>query len=81
MTQADDRILETLQDSGLRLSPRILAANIDYSRHYIARRLAKLEEGELVIKIDEGLYEITDKGVEYLSGELSAEELEFKNQN
>lgn len=76
MTQADDRILETLEDSGLRLSPRILAANIDYSRHYIARRLAKLEEEGLVTKIDEGLYEITDQGRDYLAGDLDAEDLE-----
>jgi len=76
MTQADDRILETLEDSGLRLSPRILAANIDYSRHYIARRLAKLEEEGLVIKIEEGLYEITEKGRAYLAGDLDAEDLE-----
>ncbi|MFC7073250.1 winged helix-turn-helix transcriptional regulator [Halovenus rubra] len=77
MTQADDRILEALEDSGLRLSPRILAANVDYSRHYIARRLAKLEEGGLIEKVDEGLYEITIQGRKYLSGDLSAEDLEF----
>lgn len=76
MTQADDRILETLEDSGLRLSPRILAANIDYSRHYIARRLAKLEEEGLVTRVDEGLYEITEQGRAYLAGNLDADDLE-----
>ena len=76
MTQADDRILETLEDSGLILSPRMLAVNTDYSRHYVSERLALLLESELVEKQGEGLYLITDQGRAYLAGELDAEDLE-----
>lgn len=76
MTQADDRILETLVDSGLVLSPRVLAVNTDYSRHYLSTRLGKLHEAELVDRVDEGLYEITGQGQAYLVGTLDAEDLE-----
>ncbi|MFC4247230.1 winged helix-turn-helix domain-containing protein [Natribaculum luteum] len=76
MTQADDRILETLADSGLILSPRVLSANTDYSRHYLSTRLGKLRDAELVDRVDEGLYQITDRGRAYLEGDLEAEVLE-----
>lgn len=76
MTQADDRILETLSDSELDLSPKVLAANIDYTRHYISARLRELLEHGLVHKVEEGLYRISSKGEAYLTGELSAKELE-----
>ncbi|WP_323172980.1 MarR family transcriptional regulator [Natrialba sp. PRR66] len=73
MTQADDRILETLSDSGLILSPRVLAVNTDYSRHYLSTQLGKLRDAELVDRVDEGLYRITDHGRAYLAGELDTE--------
>jgi len=76
MTQADDRLLETLEDTDLTLSPRVLAVNTDYSRHYVARRLSDLVEADLVQKVDDGLYQITDQGRAYLAGDLDAEELE-----
>jgi predicted transcriptional regulator len=75
MTQADDRILETLEESGLILTPQVLAVNIDYSRHYVSERLALLLDAELVEKRDGGLYQITDRGREYLAGELGSEDL------
>lgn len=76
MTQADDRILETLQDSDLLLSPRILAVNNDYTRQHVSRRLSKLVDAELVKRVDDGLYQITDKGRGYLIGDVGAEELQ-----
>ncbi|PCR90310.1 helix-turn-helix domain-containing protein [Natrinema ejinorense] len=79
MTQADDRILETLADSDLILSPRILSANTDYSRHYLSTRLGKLRDAGLVDRVDEGLYRITDRGTAYLEGNLSADVLENEN--
>ncbi|WP_255681701.1 winged helix-turn-helix domain-containing protein [Natrinema sp. SYSU A 869] len=75
MTQADDRILETLADSDLILSPRVLSANIDYSRHYLSTRLGMLRDARLVDRVDEGLYQITDRGRAYLKGELDANDL------
>ena len=76
MTHADDLILETLEDSGLMLSPRILAVNNDYSRQHVSRRLAELCEAGLVEKVDDGLYEITDQGRAYLSGDIATEKLD-----
>ncbi|QSX00902.1 MarR family transcriptional regulator [Haloterrigena alkaliphila] len=76
MTQADDRVLETLADSDLILSPRILSANTDYSRHYLSTRLGKLRDAGLVDRVDDGLYRITDRGLAYLGGELDAKDLE-----
>ncbi|MFC4438028.1 MULTISPECIES: MarR family transcriptional regulator [Natrialbaceae] len=76
MTQADDRLLETLADSALVLSPRVLSVNLDYSRHYLSTRLGKLHEAGLVNRVDEGLYEITGRGQAYLVGELDADDLE-----
>lgn len=79
MTQGDDRILETLETSGLILSPRVLSANTDYTRNYINKRLRKLRENDLVERVDEGLYRITDRGRAYLAGELDAENLETES--
>ena len=79
MTQTDDRLLETLEDSGLVLSPRVLAFNTDYSRHHVSRRLAELTEAGLVEKVEEGLYRITERGRGYLVGDLDGSELEKKD--
>lgn len=76
MTQADDRILETLQDVEMALSPRVIAFNIDYTRNYVNRRMTHLREAELVDRVDEGMYRISDKGRAYLSGDLDADALE-----
>ncbi|WP_191906050.1 MarR family transcriptional regulator [Haloarcula hispanica] len=75
MTQADDRLLETLDESGMILSPRILGINTDYSRHYVSERLAVLLKSGLIERVDDGLYRITEKGHNYLSGKLDAEDL------
>jgi len=76
MRQVDNRILETLEESGIILSPRILSVNTDYSRHYVSERLPRLLEAGLVEKVDDGLYQITDRGRAYLAGDLDAEDLE-----
>lgn len=76
MTRADDRILETLAESDLILSPHILAVNTDYTRQHITNRLAELVDSGLVTKVETGLYEITERGRGYLSGELDADDLE-----
>lgn len=76
MTQADDRILETLESSDLTLTPRVLAENTDYSRNYINKRMKELRESGLVVRVGDGFYEISDRGRAYLAGELNAEDLE-----
>ncbi len=76
MTQGDDRILETLESSGLVLSPSVIAYNTDYTRNYINKRMRKLLNKGLFERHTEGLYSITDKGRAYLKGEIDASELE-----
>ncbi|WP_049941177.1 hypothetical protein [Halorhabdus utahensis] len=80
MTQADDRLLETLEESSLILSPRILSVNTDYSRHYVSERLAKLLDAKLVEKKGDGLYQITEDGQKYLAGDLDADALARENE-
>jgi len=77
MTAADDRILESLESSNLVLSPRVLAYNIDYTRNYVSKRLSKLVDAGLIEKVDDGLYQITDFGRDYLNGELDAEDIDM----
>ncbi|WP_455448159.1 transcriptional regulator [Natrinema thermotolerans] len=72
----DDRILETLESSGLILSPAVIALNIDKSRDEVNRRLSVLVDHELVQRVKRGYYEITNLGEQYLEGELDASELD-----
>lgn len=71
----DDRILEILE-SGFRFTPAVIAENIDKSRTHVSRRLSELTDYGLVEKPKRGYYEITDRGREYLTGEIDASELE-----
>ena len=75
MNQTDDRILELLDESGLELTPTVLAHNLDYSRSWVSRRLSKLVDAELVAVDDGSYYLITEKGREYLAGDLETDEL------
>jgi len=73
---SDERILEVLYSSDLVLSPAVIEKNIDKSREQINRRLSVLVEYGLVTRVDRGYYEISDRGVEYLSGDLDADDLD-----
>lgn len=79
MNQTDDRILELLEESGLDLSPSVLAHNLDYSRSWISRRISKLSETGLV-ESDGTYYHITEKGRDYLAGDLEAEDLRLDDE-
>ena len=76
MNQTDDRILELLDESGLILSPAVIAVNLEYNRSSISRRISKLVDAGLVETINEGYYRITDLGRDYLVGEIDVKELE-----
>ncbi|QCC60897.1 transcriptional regulator [Natrinema thermotolerans] len=71
----DERILEIL-NSGLLLSPQVIAKNIDKSRVHVNRRLSVLVDYGLVTRVERGYYEIAGPGVQYLEGELDADDLE-----
>jgi predicted transcriptional regulator len=79
MTQADDRILELFEESGLILTPAVLAKNLDYTRNYISDRCRALNEATLLDREGEGFYRITERGTPYLHGELDADDLEDDN--
>ncbi|GAB7019642.1 hypothetical protein JCM18750_25030 [Halostagnicola bangensis] len=71
----DERILEILE-SGLILSPQVVAKNIDKSRVHVNRRLTALVDYGLVVRVERGYYEIAVDGVQYLEGNLDADSLE-----
>ncbi len=75
----DDRILEILSDSGLILSPAVVAINIDKSRDEVNRRLSKLVDEGLVERVQRGYYRITDQGEAYLRGEADVGDLEDRD--
>lgn len=70
MTQADDRILESLMESNMVLSPKVIAYNTGYNREYVSQRISPLLENDMIERVDRGMYEITDRGRAYLRGEL-----------
>ncbi|ELZ09412.1 PhiH1 repressor-like protein [Halovivax asiaticus JCM 14624] len=70
----DERILETL-NTGLELGPTTISKNIDKHRVTVSRRLDVLFQYGLVERPEEGYYEITDLGEQYLAGEIDAGEL------
>jgi len=78
MNQTDDRILELLDESGLELTPSVIAKNLNYSRSWASRRVSKLIEHNLIIQTDNNYYKISQKGQEYLSGDITAEEIKAK---
>lgn len=76
MTQADERILEFLQEKDIVASPAVIAANIDYTGEYISRRCRKLADAGLVQRADATNYRLTTRGEQYLAGDVDAEELQ-----
>lgn len=71
----DERILEVL-DTGLELGPTAIGRNIDRHRTGVSRRLSVLADYGLVSRVDDGYYEISALGRQYLEGELDANDLE-----
>ena len=80
MTRADDAILEFLLNDGnedLIATPAVIEMNIEFGISTVRGRLRKLHESGLVEYFDKsrGAYQISEKGKEYLSGDLDASEL------
>ena len=81
MTMTDLVILEFLDDHDLELSPKPLYRNLNRHGHDIGYstirgRLPELAENGLLEKDSDGYYQLTDRGHDYLSGELDAADLE-----
>jgi DNA-binding transcriptional ArsR family regulator len=81
MTEVDISIIEYLLNEGNReliANPKVIAVNIDYSPNTVREHMRPLRETKLVEYYDEsdGLYQISNRGRRYISGELSDEEVE-----
>lgn len=79
MTKSDPAILELLHESDLNLPPAVISHNVDGISHTtVKRRLPILSEHGLVEKTSEkrGYYRVTDRGRDYLAGNLDASDLE-----
>jgi predicted transcriptional regulator len=75
MTQADERILEFLDEKNIVSSPSVIASNIDYTGEYISRRCRRLTDAGLLQRVDPSNYRITDFGEQFLAGKVDAEQL------
>lgn len=78
MSREDYRILEALGDPDILevQSPAVIAYNLDITRSHVSRRLSEFADRDLVEKIADGKYRITEQGTRYLEGELDASDLE-----
>ncbi|MGB9962349.1 winged helix-turn-helix domain-containing protein [Halobacterium sp. MBLA0001] len=81
MTPVDRDILEQLQNKGaeeLILNPTAIAANIDWGSQTVREHMMVLREYGLVEYFDEdrALYQLSERGSEWLNGDLNTAELE-----
>ncbi|ELY51674.1 winged-helix domain-containing protein [Natronolimnohabitans innermongolicus] len=82
MSLKDGLILEFLAEHDLELPAKPLYRNLNRSGHEIGystvrKRLTELEEHGLVEKVDDaGYYQVSEKGMAYLEGELELSDLE-----
>lgn len=75
MKPTDDLILELLEEEG-QYPPKIIAEKIDKHPKYVGNRCRALRDHDLLRNLGRGLYQITDLGEDYLSGELDTTELD-----
>lgn len=81
MTLSDSVILEFLEEHDLELPPKAIQRNLDRHGHTIAYstvqlRLKELLENGYLVKDENGYYEISEKGMLWLSGNLEPADLE-----
>ena len=75
MKAIDNRLLEYLDEEGVGSPQKIHEdGRIAFTREYIGRRLRLLSNANLIEKVGRGVYRITPKGREYLSGEADLRE-------
>lgn len=73
MKAPDPYILEYLEEEGLSSPSNIHEdGRVPFGRTYINKRLQALEEHEMVINVGNGMYQLTDRGDDWLAGEFDA---------
>lgn len=76
MTGADDRILEFLEEEGPSTPKKMHDdGRVRFSRTYINTRCKELSDYKLIRNLGNGVYQITDLGRRYLTGELDTADL------
>ncbi len=75
MAPVDYEIMLFFDEHAILVSPRVLAANIEYDRQYVSKRCRTLTEAGLLEAVDTGLYQFTETGETYLDGDLDVSEL------
>lgn len=76
MKGADPVILQELANYGGWMKPASLHLNVHFSRNYVGQRCRELARHELLEQHDEGAYRISDRGHQYVNGELNPDDLE-----
>ena len=70
VSQADERILEYFEEEGTASAEMMSEENrVELNKNYITQRLSLLYSAGFLEKTARGVYRITPKGQEYLSGE------------
>lgn len=76
MTLWDDRLMEVIRKKGPSSAGELVDHQyIHVSKSTISRRLNKLADYELLDRLPNGVYRLTEKGESYLDGKLDAEQL------
>lgn len=68
-----DREICSLLNTGLILTPSVIAKNLDRPRSSISRRLNTLEAGEIVKKVERGHYHLTEEGWAKMNEKIRSE--------
>jgi predicted transcriptional regulator len=82
MTPVDRDILELLENAGgvreLRMNPRHISVNTDWGHQAIREHVLTLRNADLIEyhDADKGIYQLSERGREYLAGDLDVSELD-----
>lgn len=72
----DYEILDFFEHHDILASPKVIAANIEYDRQYVSKRCRALVERDVLHQPTDGLYELSDLGRRFLSGDLDPQKIE-----
>lgn len=82
MSLVDDRVLEYLDEYGSGSPKRMQEeGKIRYTPEYVAERCRTLAEYGLIRHLGNGVYEITERGEQYLGGEFDTADVEPNEDN
>ncbi|NGM69096.1 MarR family transcriptional regulator [Natronolimnobius sp. AArcel1] len=76
MAPVDYEILLFFDTHPIKVSPKVLAVNIDYDRQYVSKRCVALTDAGLLESVETGLYEVSEMGDAFLEGEVDGRDLE-----